>query len=175
MLSSGLSWLFGFAGVGKFGTVFLYCLAAFVFVCKCYPRGCRGFLWPVLGFILDDVLSYLIASRIPPGQGRKHSTASWTQRVRRSELDVALPGGILGPSGYLLGPLGGFWEAIPRLRLTFAFDALLGAVVAFWLSFGVAFGTDFFYYLVAWLFVCKCSPRGCRGFPGSVWRLRLSI
>ena len=32
---------------------------------------------------------YLIASRIPPGQGRKHSTASWTQRVRRSELDAA--------------------------------------------------------------------------------------
>ena len=55
-----------------------------------------------------------------------------------------LPGGLLGPSGYLLGHLGGFWEAIPRLRLTFAFDALLGAVVAFWPSFGVAFGTDFF-------------------------------
>ena len=81
-------------------------------------------------------INYLIASRIPPGRGRKHSTASWTQRVRRSELDVALPGGILGPSGYLLGPLGGFWEAIPRLRLTFAFDALLGAVVAFRALFG---------------------------------------
>ena len=60
MLSSGLSWLFGFAGVGKFGTVFLYCLAAFVFVCKCSPRGCRGFLWPVLGLILDGVLSYFL-------------------------------------------------------------------------------------------------------------------
>ena len=60
MLSSGLSWLFGFAGVGKFGTVFLYCLAAFVFVCKCSPRGCRGFSRPVLGLILDGVLSYFL-------------------------------------------------------------------------------------------------------------------
>ena len=32
-----------------------------------------------------------IVSRIPPDQGRKHSTASWTQRARRSELDAASP------------------------------------------------------------------------------------
>ena len=98
--------------------------------------------------------------------------------VKTIKWNLGPPGASWGPPGAFWIPLaasGGFWEAIPRLRLTFAFDALLGAVVAFWLSFGVAFGTDFFYYLVAWLFVCKCSPRGCRGFPGSVWRLRLSI
>ena len=60
MLSSGLSWLFGLSGGGKFGIVFLYCLAAFVFVCKCSPRGCRGFSRPVLGLILDGVLSYFL-------------------------------------------------------------------------------------------------------------------
>ena len=71
MLSSGLSWLFGFAGVGKFGTVFLYCLAAFVFVCKCSPRGCRGFSRPVLGLILDGVLSYFL---IPFDAGETENT-----------------------------------------------------------------------------------------------------
>ena len=71
MLSSGLSWLFGFSGGGKFGTVFLYCLAAFVFVCKCSPRGCRGFSLPVLGLILDGVLSYFL---IPFDAGETENT-----------------------------------------------------------------------------------------------------
>ena len=84
-------------------------------------------------------------------------------------------GGLRAASGDLRGPLGRFWEAIFRLRLLFVFDALLGVVVAFGLSIGVDFFTDFLYHLVAWVFVRKRSPRGSRGFSGSVWRLRLSI
>ena len=77
-------------------------------------------------------------------------------------------GGLRAASGDLRGPLGRLW-------LLFAFDALLGAVVAFGLSVGVDFCTDLLYHLVAWVFVRKRSPRGSRGFSGSVWRLRLSI
>ena len=84
-------------------------------------------------------------------------------------------GGLRAASGDIWGPLGEFWEAIVRLWLIFVFDALLGVVVAFGLSFGVDFCTDFLYHLVTWLFVRKCSPRGSRGFSGSVWRFRLSI
>ena len=84
-------------------------------------------------------------------------------------------GGLWAASGGLWAASGDLGEAIFRVRLIFAFDALLGALVAFWLSFGVGLGTDFFYHVVAWIFAGKCSPRGSRGFSGSVWRLRLSI
>ena len=56
---------------GEFGTDFLYCLVAFVFVCKCSPRGCRGFSRPVLGLILDGVLSYFL---IPFDAGETENT-----------------------------------------------------------------------------------------------------
>ena len=83
--------------------------------------------------------------------------------------------GLRAASGNLWGSLGSFWEASYRLRLIFGVDALLGVVVAFGLSFEVDFGTDFLYYLVAWTFARKCSPRGSRDCSGSVWRFRLSI
>ena len=38
----------------------------------------------------------------------------------------------------------------------------------FWaLLGGMDFGTDFLYFLVAWNFARKCSPRSSRGFSGS--------
>ena len=82
-----------------------------------------------------------------------------------------LQGGLCGP----LGVLGGLGEASFRLRLIFAFDILFGVVVIFGFSFGVDFGTDLLYYLIAWIFARKCSPRASRGLSGSIWRLRLSI
>ena len=82
-----------------------------------------------------------------------------------------LQGGLCGH----LGVFGGLGEASFRLRLIFAFDILFGVVLTFSFSFGVGFGTDLLYYLIAWIFARKFSPRASRGFSGSIWRLRLSI
>ena len=54
------------------------------------------------------------------------------------------------------------------VRLIVVVDAILGAVVAFWLSFWEDVGIDFWYHLVAFFFACKCYPRRCRGFSWPV-------
>ena len=50
------------------------------------------------------------------------------------------------------------------VRLIVVVDAILGVVVAFWLSFWEDAGIDFWYHLVAFFFACKCYPRRARGF-----------
>ena len=61
-------------------------------------------------------------------------------------------GQVVGASGLPLGTSGDLWGTIFKLRLIITFGALLRALVVFWLSFVVGFGTKSLYYLVALLF-----------------------